>query len=180
MKIPLVVPIPPIPVNYLSEPDLPEWATDWHYPLYRKTIIKEVDPVDLLQEFNWESTEEKTFFNELRKGSSYELYRKIIFKKLIANCLNLQIGMAIAEYPYRLFGEISIPLWQSVVKGTAKNSKDGEVTDEISESAPNLFVPHVQIISGQKPIIRWYGLEYPARRFSVIGLLSDKYTHPRP
>lgn len=86
-------------------------------------------------------------------------------KAISKHCLNLEQGRLIAAHAdaYRILGECRIYLWQSVA---------GQVNiDEDRSGHEHCFVPYVQILPRQAPIIYWLWMEYNIVPEEALGYI---------
>ncbi|OHA24932.1 MAG: hypothetical protein A3C79_03015 [Candidatus Taylorbacteria bacterium RIFCSPHIGHO2_02_FULL_45_28] len=116
---------------------IPEWAVAWVFPELQQVARPKLDlgRVTCFSEY----------FVEKEIVPGFEFFEHLKKMSLISRCLNFPDGVSIAAYEYCWyeFKAKRVFLWQSVVH-------DGH---------QNLFVPWVQNIRGQMPIIYWHLLE---------------------
>ena len=145
MKIPATVYI-----RKNVEIPLPQWGLKWLTP--------ELHKADPLHKKSLSIGE----FRDPSEGETmlgYVLYEYLNQTGLLARCLNLLDGVSLIRHsnilrpPY--FTGTRILLWKSAIQGRCKN----------------VFVPFVQIISGQLPIIYYWWVEYPIHLKMHKGLL---------
>lgn len=102
-------------------------------------------------------------FGTLMSGTDhptgYTLFCAIVTGDKIGRCLNLTDGMSMAAYEYCFyeFRGARVFLWQSTV----------------FDNEGNQFVPWIQAIRGQMPIIYWLWLAYPINIENSLGLLLE-------
>ena len=136
-------------IVYRLSPSLPEWAATWEFPEFN-SIDK--PKIDLGRIFPLSAQ-----FENSQTLSGYDALDKIKVKALLGKCLNLEDGVSIATYEHchSIFKGNKVHLWQSVVR----------------DSDNNLFVPQVQNIRDQMPIIYWLCLGYTIEPEKCLSFL---------
>ncbi len=125
-------------VAYRPSLSLPEWASAWVFPEYVSTDRPKLD-IGRIFPLSFQLGNSSTL-------PAYDAFDTIKTRALLGDCLNLEDGVSIATYEHchSIFKGKKPHLWQSVVR----------------DSDNNLFVPQVQNIRGQMPIIYWLYLDY--------------------
>lgn len=136
-------------VLYKHPVKLPEWSVSWKFLELQSVYRPKID-LGRIGSFagifdNEETVSGWRFIDHLSEGN------------LINQCLNLSDGVSIAAYEYchSVFKGRKVLLWQSTV----------------CDNQLNLFVPTIQSIRDQIPIIYWLWLGYDFNPNRFLGLL---------
>ncbi len=147
----IVVPRVLIPIDRSTHYPLPNWATGWQFPHFGSIGPIMID-LGRLTGF----PERPDLPSNMVCSDLVEILRG---DDLIDKCLNFQAGRQIAAYEYchSIFGGKKVYLWQSVVR----------------DNRGSLYVPHIQNIRGQTPIIYWLWLGYRIDLSQCLSILMQ-------
>jgi len=131
---------------------LPQWGLRWLTPELHQADSRHLETSLLhIGEFH-DQLEGETM-------PGFALYEYLNQTNLLMHCLNIPDGMSFMQQPSILrlpyFSGTRILLWKSTMLGGCRN----------------LFVPFIQVIRRQAPVIYWWWLEYPVHLRLHKGLI---------
>lgn len=134
---------------YKHSAKLPEWSGSWKYPELQSVYRPKID-LGRISNF-------AGLFDSADSVSGWRFIDRLSEVGRIDQCLNLSDGVSIAAYNYchSVFKGKKVLLWQSAV----------------SDNQSNLFVPAIQNVRDQMPIIYWLWLGYDFNPNRFLGLL---------
>ncbi len=134
---------------YKTPSNRPEWAKGWIFP-GRKAVMPTINLERI-------SVPTHPFSNDATiPGHKY--FKFLIQTGLIVRCVDLMNGRSIVACNgcYSIFKNRRLMLWQSVVY----------------DNHAQLYVPFIQALANQTPIIYWLWLEYRIDPNQSLGLLK--------
>jgi hypothetical protein len=138
-------------INRQISPQIPHWVRIWEFPEFERVGPQFVD-LRHLEGFP------SMVLRPQQPLYGYELLDFLIKTKLLNHGLNLQVGQTVASRieTVDILGETRIYLWQSVARGFCEN----------------LFVPYVQVLRGQLPIVYYWWLGYQINLDRSLGFIK--------
>ena len=135
-------------VYFMSSTKIPDWADSWALPELQSAHLPIIDLGRI--------TRLQFPFGDSRIVTGNEIFDLLKRSGLIGQCFNIRDGASMVAYEYcHYVFRTRVFLWKSVVS-------DGR----------SLFVPFVQSIACQPPVIYWWWLEY-AISFGDLGMVAS-------
>ena len=146
----IIAPAVLLRVNRAMKCSFPEWAAKWEYGHKHGTSLT----IDLGRIVSMGPA----FFGNRPVGSEV-LHFRLVSDGLIGNCLDIQEGITIASYrhAHSIFGGKWVYLFKAVVR----------------DNKGCLFVPYIQNIRDQMPVIYWWWMEYKIDLRHSLVLKAD-------